>query len=90
MMMTLTDMASWPGYNETIDIFFQKGTGRPEWIGREACANTHWVFLILMSYNSKPGGVLFFLFLFLGFVRVFVSQTIQRTYSVLATVESLC
>lgn len=71
MMMTLTDEASWPGYNETIDIFFQKGTGRPEWIGREACANTHWVFLILMSYNSKPAGVLFFFFCF-WFLCVFL------------------
>lgn len=71
MMMTLTDVASWTGYNETIDIFFQKGTGRPEWIGREACANTHWVFLILMSYNSKLGGVLFCFFLVFGFCACF-------------------
>lgn len=34
MMMTMTDVAGWPGYNEIIDISPQKVTGRPDWIGR--------------------------------------------------------
>lgn len=35
MMMTLTDVASWPGYNETIDIFFPKryGPAGMDWAG---------------------------------------------------------
>lgn len=34
MMMTLTDVAGWPGYNKIIDISPQKVTGWPDWIGR--------------------------------------------------------
>lgn len=53
MMTTSTDEPGWPGYNEIIDIFPQKGMGtgldweRGEGVG-EVCVKILWVLLIIM------------------------------------------
>lgn len=93
MMMTLTDVASWPSYNVIIDIFLPKKVraGRTGFGVGEVCANTIWVFLIIMGHNTRPR---LFSLLFLVCVRVrvcvCVSQKTQRTHSVLATVKRMC
>lgn len=88
MMMTLTDVASWPGYNEMIDISPKKVRA-----GRTGLGERYMQKLFgILNYNEiitggRESGDFFWFFVW----RVCgVSQKTQRTYSVLANVESLC